>query len=98
MNLDTIMTVIRAPHTSEKSVMLAETARQIVFKVQPSSTKREIASAVERFFEVKVKNVTVVNQKGKTKRFGQRSGKRADTKKAYVTLHEGYDINFATTE
>jgi large subunit ribosomal protein L23 len=46
-------------------------------------------------FEVNVEKIQVLNVKGKTKRFGQRFGKRADWKKAYVRLAAGQDINFA---
>jgi len=46
-------------------------------------------------FEVKVAQVRVLNVKGKTKRFGQKFGKRSDWRKAYVKLAEGQDINFA---
>ncbi|MDH3560432.1 MAG: 50S ribosomal protein L23, partial [Gammaproteobacteria bacterium] len=45
-------------------------------------------------FDVKVKGVQVTNVRGKVKRFGQSIGKRADWKKAYVTLAEGHDIDF----
>jgi len=44
-------------------------------------------------FEVDVEEVRVVNIKGKNKRFGQVAGKRSDTRKAYVRLKEGQDID-----
>jgi large subunit ribosomal protein L23 len=43
-------------------------------------------------FEVKVDGVTVVNVKGKEKRFGQTRGRRINWKKAYVRLAEGSSI------
>ena len=49
-------------------------------------------------FEVKVDGVTTANVRGKSKRFGQTMGKRADWKKAYVTLAEGHDIDFLGAE
>ena len=58
------------------------------------ATKAEIKQAVELLFDVKVAGVTVVNSKGKKKRFGQVFGRRNDTKKAYVKLAEGSDIDF----
>jgi large subunit ribosomal protein L23 len=45
-------------------------------------------------FEVEVDNVTVVNVKGKAKRFGTTRGKRSDWKKAYVKLAEGSQLDF----
>ncbi len=86
------MTVIRGPHMSEKSHMAVEN-NQIVLKVRTDATKAEIRQAVELLFEVEVDNVTVVNVKGKNKRFGMTRGRRKDWKKAYVRLAEGTDID-----
>ena len=82
------MTVIRGPHLSEKSHFAAEN-NQVVLKVRKDATKSEIRQAVELLFEVEVDDVTVVNVKGKAKRFGMTRGQRADWKKAYVRLAEG---------
>ena len=86
-----LMTVIRGPHLSEKSHLAAE-SNQIVLKVRTDATKNEIRKAVELLFEVEVDNVTVVNVKGKNKRFGMTRGRRKDWKKAYVRLAEGSNI------
>ncbi|MCH8866552.1 MAG: 50S ribosomal protein L23 [Proteobacteria bacterium] len=86
-----LMTVIRGPHLSEKSHMAAE-SNQVVLKVRKDATKREIRQAVELLFDVKVADVTVMNVKGKVKRFGQTRGRRNDWKKAYVRLAEGSSI------
>jgi large subunit ribosomal protein L23 len=86
-----LMTVIRGPHVSEKTHMAAEN-NQVVLKVRVDASKSEIRQAVEMMFEVEVERVTVVNVKGKTKRFGQTRGRRNDWKKAYVRLAEGSQI------
>jgi len=88
-----IMTIIQGPHLSEKSHVSAEN-NQIVFKVRPDATKREIKAAVELLFEVSVDNVTVMNYQGKQKRHGLSKGRRASWKKAYVKLAEGSTIDF----
>jgi len=88
-----VMTVLEGPHLSEKSHISAEN-NQIVFKVRPDATKREIKQAVELLFEVTVENVTVVNYQGKQKRHGMTRGRRANWKKAYVKLAEGSHIDF----
>lgn len=93
-----LMTILVGPHVSEKASIIAEKNNQICFKVRRDSTKKEIAQAVEMMFEVKVDNVQVTNVRGKSKRFGQTMGKRADWKKAYVTLAEGHDIDFLGAE
>ena len=90
-----ILQVLLAPHISEKSTLLADSTGAHVFKVNTTATKTEIKQAVEQLFEVKVAQVRVMNVKGKTKRFGQRMGKRSDWRKAYVKLAEGQDIAFA---
>jgi large subunit ribosomal protein L23 len=93
-----LITILVGPHVSEKASIVAEKNNQICFKVRRDSTKKEIAQAVEMMFEVKVDNVQVTNVRGKSKRFGQTMGKRADWKKAYVTLAEGHDIDFLGAE
>lgn len=95
MNEERLMQVLLSPHVSEKSTVAADAANQHVFKVATDATKPEIKAAVEKLFNVKVSSVQVVNVKGKTKRFGQRDGKRSDWRKAYVALEAGHDIDFA---
>ena len=87
-----LMTVIRGPHLSEKSHMAAE-KNQVVLKVRPDATKKEIQQAVELLFEVQVEGVQVVNVKGKRKRFQMTNGRRNDWKKAYVRLAEGSSLD-----
>ncbi len=86
--------IILAPVVSEKSTRVAEKQNQAVFKVLRDADKLEIKKAVETLFSVTVTKVQTLNQKGKTKRFGQSMGVRSDWKKAYVTLAEGQEIDF----
>ena len=98
MNAEKLLMVLRQPHVSEKTTIMAEKFKQFTFKVMATATKPEIKLAVEQMFNVKVNHVSVLNVKGKTKRFKQTSGKRNDWKKAFVTLHPDYDIDFTVTE
>lgn len=98
MNAEKLLMVLREPHTSEKTTIIAEKFKQFTFKVLRNANKQEIKLAVEHLFNVKVKQVTVVTVKGKKKRFKQLSGMRSDWKKAFVSLQPGYDIDFAVTE
>lgn len=98
MNLEKLMMIIREPHTSEKSTVMADKFKQFTFSVLKTASKDEIKQAVEHMFNVKVKDVSVMNVKGKTKRFKQMTGKRSDWKKAYVSLQPDYDIDFTVTE
>ena len=90
--------VILAPVISEKSTQVADAFEQVVFRVAPDATKREIKAAVELLFKVQVKAVQVANVKGKVKRFGRFTGRRSSWKKAYVGLMPGQEINFAGGE
>lgn len=98
MNAERLLMVLREPHTSEKATVIADKLKQFTFKVLKTATKTEIKMAVEHIFNVKVKNVSVINVKGKAKRFKQTNGKRSDWKKAFVTLHADQDIDFTATE
>ena len=92
------MSVVIGPHLSEKSSVVGERDKQVVFRVLRDSTKAEIRRAVELLFDVKVTGVQVASCKGKVRNFGRTRGRRQDWKKAYVTLAEGHDINFLGTE
>lgn len=86
---------ILAPMITEKATLLAD-QNKVVFRVAMDSTKEDIASAVEQLFKVKVVKVNTLIQKGKTKRFRGRKGRRSDVKKAIVTLEEGQSIDITT--
>ena len=98
MNEERLLKILLAPHVSEKATRVAEQHNQIVFKVARDAAKLEIKDAVELLFKVKVKGVTVVNVKGKRKRFGAIQGRRSDWKKAYVSLEAGHEIDFMVAE
>ncbi|RZI76017.1 MAG: 50S ribosomal protein L23 [Rubrivivax sp.] len=90
-----LLKVLVAPIVSEKATAAAEDRGQVLFKVVRDATKPEIKAAVELLFKVEVKSVQVLNQKGKTKRFGGRTGRRDHVKKAYVALKDGQELNFS---
>ena len=89
-----LMNVLLAPIVSEKATMVGEKSNAVTFKVLQDATKLEIKAAVELMFKVEVKGVSVLNQKGKTKRFGKTVGRRDHVRKAYVTLMPGQELNF----
>ena len=90
-----LASVLLAPIVSEKATLVAEKHNQVLFKVLRDATKPEIKAAVELMFKVEVEAVSVVNVKGKTKRFGGRVGRRDHVKKAYVSLKAGQELNFS---
>lgn len=86
---------ILSPVITEKGTTLSE-RNQVMFRVAMTSTKPEIKSAIEQLFKVKVKAVNTLITKGKEKRFKGVKGKRADVKKAIVTLEAGQTIDVTT--
>ena len=97
-NPEQLMNVVLAPVVSEKSTFVADKNRQYVFRVADRATKPEIKAAIELMFKTKVDGVTVLNVRGKERRFGRLTGRKRSWKKAYVRLAEGQEINFAATE
>lgn len=95
MNEERLAQVLLEPRVTEKSARLADTQRQFVFRVARDAAKPEIKQAVESLFQVEVESVRVANVRGKRKVFRRAPGKRPDWKKAYVSLKEGFDIDFS---
>jgi len=86
---------VLSPHVTEKATMVADKLNQVIFKVRKDATKMQVKEAIETMFKVDVKAVNLLNVKGKTKRASRNSmGKRADWKKAYVSIQTGQEINF----
>jgi len=85
--------VILRPVVSEKSYALLERG-VYTFIVAPGADKTQIGQAVEEIFAVNVVKVNTLNRSGKRKRNRKQQtfGKRADTKRAIVTLAEGQSI------
>ncbi|HEX13990.1 MAG: 50S ribosomal protein L23 [Desulfurella sp.] len=84
--------IIRGRVVSEKALMMQE-LNKYEFYVPVKATKPEIKKSIESIFNVKVKDVNVINSKGKVKVFRGIVGKKNSRKKCVVTLKEGYSIN-----
>ncbi len=89
-----LLTVLRAPIISEKSTNIAEAHNQVAFDVSTDATKAEVKAAVELVWKVTVESVQILNRKGKEKRFGKFMGRRNHTRRAYVRLAAGQELNF----
>ena len=98
MNTQRLTNIIVSPRISEKATTRADIDNQHVFSVLKDATKPEVKKAVELMFDVKVKSVRLMNVQGKLTRVGRTFGKRKDWKKAYVSLKEGFDINYGEEE
>ncbi|TMG86890.1 MAG: 50S ribosomal protein L23 [Betaproteobacteria bacterium] len=97
-NEERLMTILLAPVVSEKATQIADRHNQIIFRVRPDATKKDVKRAVELLWKekkIEVASVQIVNVHGKKKRFGAFTGRRRNWKKAYVSLKPGQEINFA---
>jgi large subunit ribosomal protein L23 len=81
--------VIRRPLVTEKTSILREDGRTIVFQVASAANKLEIKRAVEQLLGSKVASIRTSIAHGKVKRQGRFAGRRPDWKKAFVKLREG---------
>lgn len=86
--------ILLSPIVTEKSTLIADAigGQRICFKVDPRASKTDIKAAIESVFKVKVAEVRTINVMGKPKRTTRSIGRRAKSKKAYVTLAEGHKI------
>ena len=89
-----LINILIAPHITEKTSLAMQNNNSYAFRVLRDSTKPQIKAAVELMFGVKVANVNVVNETGKTRRMGKVQGRTQDIKKAYVRLAPGQTIDY----
>ena len=94
MNREQLMSVLIAPHVTEKTSLAMQNHNQNTFRVRRDASKTDIRKAVELMFDVKVAGVQVVNEPGKARRFGRTAGRTQDWKKAYVSLSPGQTIDY----
>jgi large subunit ribosomal protein L23 len=94
MSKEQLMSVLVAPHVTEKTSLAMQNHNQYTFRVRRDATKADIRKAVELMFDVKVSGVQVVNEPGKARRFGRVLGRTQDWKKAYVSLQSGQTIDY----
>ena len=94
LSQERLIAVLIAPHITEKTSLAMQNANTYSFRVRRDSTKPDIKAAVELMFGVKVDKVAVVNETGKSRRFGKLQGRTQDIKKAYVRLAPGQTIDY----
>ena len=81
--------ILLRPLLTEKMTALREQSNKIAFLVRSDANRIEIKKAIEVALNVKVDRVNTMNVRGKVKRLGRFAGRRADWKKAIVTLKKG---------
>lgn len=75
------------PVITEKSSAAYAARREYTFRCESGATKHEIKQAIEKLFDVRVTRVRTAVQRSKRKTLGRYQGRRAQWKKAFVTLH-----------
>lgn len=88
-----IYDIIKDISVTPKSRILFDKMGKITLQVHKDSNKIMIKNAIEKIWDVKVRDIRIVNVRGKNKTFGRRSFKVSDRKKAIITLKEGYKID-----
>lgn len=89
----TIYDIIQGPVISDKAYKLNKNFKKLFLKVHPQANKKLVQNALEKLFNVKVKDVKIQNRKGKTRVVRRKIFKRSDEKRAIVTLAEGYSLD-----
>jgi large subunit ribosomal protein L23 len=87
-----ISEILVRPLVTEKSHGELERTGAYTFVVGIDANKIEIARAIEKQFNVKVRDVRTMRYAGKEKRMGRFVGRKAAWKKAVVSLAEGDTI------
>lgn len=84
--------IVKRVWTSEKGGYLAG-YNKYIFEVDKKANKIQIREAVEKIYNVKVKSVATIKMPSKPRRLRWwESGRTPESKKAIVTLKEGYKI------
>ena len=90
--------IIRGPIITEKASKLLNSLKKITFLVHPEATKPMIAHALEKLFNVKVKNVRTSVRKGKVRKFKRIETRGILTKRAIVTLKDSQSFDTLTQQ
>ena len=85
--------VLRRPILTEKSATMRETQKKVLVEVAGWANKDQIVKAAKALFNVDVLGVNTMNYRGKVKRVRQHMGKQRNTKRAFLTLKNGSDVD-----
>ena len=89
----TIFDVIQGPVVTDKAFRLNRDLKKLVLKVHPKANKSLVKEALEKLFNVKVDRVHIIRRKGKHRIVNRREIQGSTTKKAIITLAEGYSLD-----
>lgn len=93
MDLSIYQIILKPIINSNKAVNLNRMLNKLVLSVHPKANKALVAEALEKIFNVKVKKINIIVRKGKNRQVQRRTVTGTLTKKAIITLAEGYSLN-----
>lgn len=88
-----IYQIIIGPIISDKAYKLNKQFNKLVLQVHPKANKPLIEEALEKLFNVKVEKIAIVVRKGKNRKVQRHVTTGSLTKKAIITLAEGYSLD-----
>ena len=88
-----IYDIIIGPVISDKAYKLNKLYKKLALKVHPAANKPMVKEALEKLFSVKVDKVSIVVRKGKKRRVKGKTTTGKLSKRAIVTLAEGYSLD-----
>ena len=88
-----IYQIIKGPVVTDKAYRLNNSFKKLVLEVHPAANKPMVREALEKLFDVKIENIRMIVRKGKTKRVKRHVVKGSSSKRAIVTLKEGYSLD-----
>ena len=85
--------VIKGPVVTNKAYRINHELKQLVIDVHMDANKPLIKEAIEKIFNVKVEKIRTMIRKPRSRKVSRRFIKGSFSKKAIVTLKEGYSID-----
>lgn len=92
----TIYDVIIGPVITEKASQMVNELKKVVLEVHPQANKPLVAEALEKLFNVKVRDVRIIVRKGKTRRFKRMEIQGKISKRAIITLKDARSFDILT--
>jgi large subunit ribosomal protein L23 len=90
-DLKDVYKILHEPHISEKATYLSD-QNKYVFKIFETANKIQVKNAVENLYGVRAKDVRIINEKSKSRKLRNISGRKPGYKKAIITLEKGHKI------
>jgi large subunit ribosomal protein L23 len=93
MKTESMYDIIIRPLVTEKGTFQAQDRNAYSFMVASHANKAQVKQAIEKIYDVKVRDVRTANHKGKPRRYGRITSHTRNWKKAVVVLHDDYHID-----